>query len=70
MVLDVTNPFFTDVVRGAEAAAEERGVLVVVCNSGEDAGRERRHLELLEEQRVRGVLITPVDDARARGCRS
>src|ERR1043166_9013245 len=64
VVLDVTNPFFTDVVRGAEAAAEERGVMVVVCNSGEDAGRERRHLELLEEQRIQGVLITPVDDSR------
>ena len=64
VVLDVANPFFTDVVRGAEMAAEESGVMVVVCNSGEDAGRERRHLELLEEQRVRGVLITPVDDSR------
>ena len=63
VVLDVANPFFTDVVRGAEAAAEEHGVIVVVCNSGEDAGRERRHLDLLEEQRVRGVLITPVDDS-------
>src|SRR5258706_399575 len=38
--------------------------MVVVCNSGEDAGRERRHLELLEEQRIQGVLITPVDDSR------
>jgi LacI family transcriptional regulator len=64
VVLDVANPFFTDVVRGAEAAAESSGVMVVVCNSAEDAGRERRHLELLEEQRVRGVLITPVDDTR------
>ncbi|MER7278890.1 LacI family DNA-binding transcriptional regulator [Dactylosporangium sp. NPDC000244] len=62
VVLDVTNPFFTDVVRGAEAAAEDHGVMVVVCNSGEDAHREQRHLELLEEQRVRGVLITPVDE--------
>jgi len=62
VVLDVANPFFTDVVRGAEAAAEGSGVMVVVCNSAENAGRERRHLELLEEQRVRGVLITPVDD--------
>lgn len=62
VVLDVANPFFTDVVRGAETAAEERGVMVVVCNSAEDAGRESRHLDLLEEQRVRGVLITPVDD--------
>ncbi|MEV6924259.1 LacI family DNA-binding transcriptional regulator [Dactylosporangium sp. NPDC051485] len=63
VVLDVTNPFFTDVVRGAEAAAEEHGVMVVVCNSDEDAGREQRHLELLEEQRVRGVLITPVGES-------
>jgi DNA-binding LacI/PurR family transcriptional regulator len=63
VVLDVANPFFTDVVRGVELAADERGVTVVVCNSGQDAGRERRHLGLLEEQRVRGILITPVDDS-------
>jgi DNA-binding LacI/PurR family transcriptional regulator len=63
VVLDVANPFFTDVVRGAERAAEQHGVSVVVCNSSEDAGREQRHLDLLEEQRVRGVLITPVDDS-------
>ena len=64
VVLDVANPFFTDVVRGAEVAAEAAGAVVVVCSSGEDAARERRHLDLLEEQRVRGVLITPVDDGR------
>jgi LacI family transcriptional regulator len=64
VVLDVTNPFFTDVIRGTEYAAEERGVLVVVCNSAASVERERLHLDLLEEQRVRGVLITPVDDAR------
>jgi len=63
VVLDVANPFFTDVTRGAEQVAEQYGCSVVVCNSGEDAGRETRHLELLEEQRVRGVLITPVDDS-------
>ncbi len=67
VVLDVTNPFFTDVVRGAETAAEKQGISVVVCNSGGDAGRELRHLSLLEEQRIRGVLLTPVDDShRAR----
>jgi len=62
VVLDVTNPFFTDVVRGAEATAEAGHAVLVVCNSGEDPARERRHLDLLEEQRVQGVLITPVDD--------
>jgi LacI family transcriptional regulator len=62
VVLDVANPFFTDVARGAEAAAEQSGAMVIVCNSGEDVARERRHLDQLEEQRVLGVLITPVED--------
>jgi LacI family transcriptional regulator len=64
VVLDVANPFFTDVVRGAEEAIEAAGAVAVVCNSGESPTRERRHLELLAEQRVQGVLITPVDDGR------
>lgn len=63
IVIDVANPFFTDVARGAELVAEGNGAMVVVCNSGEDPARERRHLDLLEENRVLGVLITPVDDA-------
>jgi LacI family transcriptional regulator len=62
VVLDVANPFFTDVARGAEAVAEASGAMVIVCNSGEDVARERRHLDQLEEQRVLGVLITPVDN--------
>ena len=65
VVMDIANPFFTDVARGAEAAAAEHGSMVVLCNSAEDADRERRHLEQLEEQRVQGVLITPVRKASA-----
>jgi DNA-binding LacI/PurR family transcriptional regulator len=64
VVLDVANPFFTDVVRGAEEAVDAAGAALIVCNSGEDPDRERRHLDLLEEQRVQGVLITPVDSGR------
>jgi LacI family transcriptional regulator len=60
VVLDVANPFFTDVARGAEQVAEANGFVVSLYNSGEDSSRERRHLEHLTEQRVQGVLITPV----------
>jgi LacI family transcriptional regulator len=62
VVLDVSNPFFTDVLHGAEQVVEAAGAMLVVCNSGQDDVRENRHLELLEEQRVRGILITPVVD--------
>ncbi len=64
VVLDVANPFFTDVVRGVEDYAEQSGVSLVVCNSGQDVDRERRHLDLLAEQRVRGILITPVNGSK------
>jgi LacI family transcriptional regulator len=36
---------------------------VILCNSSDDAARQTRHLELLEEQRVQGILLTPVDAA-------
>ena len=66
VVLDVANPFFTDVARGAEDVAEENGMVVTLCNSSESAARETRHLDHLEEQRVQGVLITPVEGANSR----
>src|ERR687887_1388892 len=61
IVLDLANPFFHDVARGVEDIAESAGYAVVLCNSDEQARREDRYLQVLEEQRVRGVLITPVE---------
>ncbi len=60
VVLDVTNPFFTEVARGAEDFAQAEGYAVILCNSDEAEPKERQYLRVLEEQRVRGILITPV----------
>jgi LacI family transcriptional regulator len=61
VVLDAGNPFFTDVARGVEEVADARGRAVFLCNSGENPAREDAYLDMLEQQRVEGVLITPVD---------
>jgi DNA-binding LacI/PurR family transcriptional regulator len=66
VVLDVGNPFFTDVARGVEDAISERGHALILCNSGESAAREERNLLVLAEQQVRGVLITPADEDTSR----
>jgi LacI family transcriptional regulator, galactose operon repressor len=66
VVLDVTNPFFTDVARGVEDAASEAGLVVILCNSDDQKAKESRYLEVLEEHRVQGILITPVASADAR----
>jgi LacI family transcriptional regulator len=61
VVMDAANPFFNDVARGVEDAARTEGMVVYLCNSNQDGGREREYLERLREQRVQGVLITPID---------
>jgi len=64
--LDAANPFFTDVARGVEDAAARNDMGVYLCDSGSDAAREDRYLDLLEQQRVRGILVTPVNPASER----
>jgi LacI family transcriptional regulator len=61
VVLDTSNPFFTDVAEGVQEAADAAGLALYLCNSAEDADRQASFLDLLEQQRVEGVLITPVD---------
>lgn len=60
VVLDVGNPFFTDLAAGVETTAGRSGLSVVLCNSNDDVDRERHYLSLLQEQRSFGILITPV----------
>lgn len=66
VVVDLGNPFFVDVALGAESMAREAGAAFVVCNSGEDAQREEYNLDMLVQQRVHGVMITPVHEQNPR----
>jgi len=60
VVLDVTNPFFTEIARGVEDLANQAGYVVILCNSEDSVEKESHYLHMLEEQRTQGVLITPV----------
>lgn len=66
VVLDGQNPFFNDVVRGAEDEASRHNIAVLYGNTDEDVSRERMYLDLFEEQQVRGVLISPYGDIQSR----
>lgn len=60
VMLDAGNPFFTDVAKGIEDAAEKSDLSVFICNSDNRPDRERAYLVRLQQQRVQGILITPV----------
>jgi len=60
VVMDIANPFFTDLVLGAEDWLNEQGYSVQVSNSASKPSRESAQLALFEQQRVRGVLYAPI----------
>src|SRR6266568_1328452 len=70
IVLDVANPFFTEVARGVEDLANQAGYIVILCNSDDSVEKENHPLRalLLEDVQVviflfyRVVGVTQNDD--------
>jgi LacI family transcriptional regulator len=66
VVMDIANPFFTDVVKGAEGLLYQDQYSVQIGNSDSDLDRELTLLERFEQQRVGGVLFAPIEDSASR----
>jgi LacI family fructose operon transcriptional repressor len=59
IVADISNPFFTAVARAVEEDAYQAGLRVILCNTDENPEKERLYLQLMEEERVTGVIFAP-----------
>ncbi len=57
LVPDITNPFFSSIIKGAEDAARERGYNLILCNSEDEPEREATYLRVLRQRQVDGLLI-------------
>ncbi|MBV8829259.1 MAG: LacI family DNA-binding transcriptional regulator [Acidobacteriaceae bacterium] len=57
IIPDITNPFFPELMRGAEEASRERKYLLVTANTDERAELEYHIIEALRSHRVDGLLI-------------
>ena len=66
VVLDVGNPFFTDIARAAESRAGEHNLTVLLGTSDDDLGRERAYIDAFDGQRVFGLLVSPIGDDLSR----
>lgn len=60
---DVTNPFYPEVIVGAEEVARAARYSVILCNANEDSEQEQHQLSTLFSHRVDGVLIACSDPA-------
>lgn len=59
MVSDITNPFFTAVVRGVEDTAQQAGYSVVLANTDEDPAKEASYFDVAVAEQLAGVILAP-----------
>jgi LacI family transcriptional regulator len=61
VVPDIENPHFAEMVRIVEVIALGRGHRVLVCNTDEDSDRQAACLQMLADERVSGIVLSPSD---------
>src|SRR3954465_4578996 len=59
VIEDVANPFYATIAQAVEAAARDRGFLLITASAREDAERERELVSALLRRRVDALLIVP-----------
>lgn len=64
IISDITNPFFTSMVRGVEDAAQQAGYSVVLANTDEDLAKERRYVEVAAAEQMAGVVLSPASSTQ------
>ncbi len=59
VINDITNPFYSMVVKGAENEAKSYGYSLILCVSNEDAETELHQLQMLYDKQVDGIIFGP-----------
>src|SRR5205807_1361311 len=62
VVTNLANPFYSQLALGLEAAVAERGMRVMLGNSGEDPARERRLVHDFASRRLDGLVVVPASN--------
>ncbi|MFI8087682.1 LacI family DNA-binding transcriptional regulator [Streptomyces sp. NPDC086080] len=55
----ISNPYFTEILQGVEAAALEHGHSLLIADPHDDPDHERKVVQLLHERRVDGMIVAP-----------
>lgn len=58
-VSDITNPFFTTIVRAIEDVASNNDYNVIICNTDQTPEKEEKYLKVLLAKRIDGLIISP-----------
>lgn len=59
IVPDITNTYFGEIIKGISEIAEKNNLNIILFNTDNYLDKEIRALNLLKEQRIKGIIMTP-----------
>lgn len=59
IVPDISNPFFSELAKGVERAAQKANYSVILCNSDNKAQKDIKNTALLISKQVDGLILAP-----------
>lgn len=62
IVPDLSNPFFGDVIKGIRQVTETMGKEIIIMDTDENIQMEKRALEVMQGQKLCGLIMTPISD--------
>ena len=65
VISEISNPYFPEIIRGFQAAAWDRGLDVLLCNTEYNQSRTKSIIRKLIESDVRGVAIMTASVTKA-----
>lgn len=63
IVPDICNPFFCEVIKGISSVADQHDLQIILCNTDENPKKEAEFLVDLKQQKVQGIIITPISES-------
>jgi LacI family transcriptional regulator len=62
VIPELDNTFFGEVLKGITEVSDQKDYSIICCDTANSAEKEGRALRMLEQQRVRGLIITPAQE--------
>jgi LacI family transcriptional regulator len=59
IVPDITNTYFGEIIKGVSEIAEKKNLNIILFNTDNYLEKEIRAINLLKEQRIKGIIMTP-----------
>lgn len=68
VIPEIRNAFFGEILRGISDVAEENDLTMILCDTDNNCEKEKKALEMLRKQRVKGLILTPAADYSELSC--